>query len=124
MFWTCKLQKYFYCNRHRVVRHQTRGLARGARPVRVISAAPESAHSVLLGNLMNIMAPCRGGGGVVGAERAAAGGPERGREATVPTRGCGGAVPQRPEVEGAMTGVPDAVLAGEGFAGEGQEAVP
>src|SRR6185437_8717827 len=60
-----------------------------------------------------------GGGGVVGAARAAAGSQERGREAPVPARGRRGAVPQRHEVEDTMTGVPESA-----FAGEGQEAGP
>src|SRR5204863_4173444 len=60
-----------------------------------------------------------GGGGVVGAARATAGGQERGREAAVPARGRRGAVPQRHEVEDTMTGVPESA-----FAGEGQEAGP
>jgi len=38
--------------------YRARGLARG-QPVQVTSAAPESAHTGYLGNLMNMMAPCR-----------------------------------------------------------------
>jgi len=54
------LQKYFYCKHHRGRRSIRRlGPCPGSSPSRVISAAPESAHSGLLGNSMNMMAPCR-----------------------------------------------------------------
>ena len=35
------------------------GALPGEQPVQVTSAAPESVHSGQLGNLMNMMAPCR-----------------------------------------------------------------
>jgi Helix-turn-helix domain len=56
------LQKYFYCKQHPVVGRLRRpGPCPGRRLFRVISAPMESAHSGLLGNLMNMMAPCCSG---------------------------------------------------------------
>src|SRR5690349_24988959 len=49
----CKLQQYFWCNRHGAVSDLAR--ARPEPPRRMTSAVPESAHFGLLGKSMNMM---------------------------------------------------------------------